>query len=458
MSPEVIDLTSSPAPEYIVIDSDGDDNSSVIRLPKQKAKRQHSKSSLLDRMTGAHGERLRENSGEISNSGGDAKPKRRKKKKKKVAVVVDGAPEVEDENEEGEVKSDEVGNGREGKGNDEEEVGEIPQAVPSLLDRLSGVERPPKPTSAKRKNSDPGHGAEPTSERSSKKRKRKESGKENDGDSGGQKPRSPSPERKREGPSSSTAEELFFVDLTPAEIPVTVKIPMNSTRPSTQTSGSAAVEEVVQKLLLPAHVSLLENVNGVEPVEISDPTPQDTDEESYIDYLDYGDNDLKGLGPRYFEDPEEHAEGSESKRRLVCKKCGVEGQHVARDCHVIICLTCGVRDEHPTRNCPISKVCFTCGMKGHTRNNCPNRYRHNSVSKYDDCDRCGSSIHQAKECPTLWRMYEYVDDRQRQKILSSREEKANLAIGEGGEGYIGRDEWCYNCGESGHLGDVSVGQ
>jgi len=31
----------------------------------------------------------------------------------------------------------------------------------------------------------------------------------------------------------------------------------------------------------------------------------------------------------------------------------------------IQCLTCGARDEHSTRSCPISKVCFTCGMKGH---------------------------------------------------------------------------------------------
>lgn len=51
-------------------------------------------------------------------------------------------------------------------------------------------------------------------------------------------------------------------------------------------------------------------------------------------------------------------------------------------------------------------------------------------------------------------MYEYVDDNQRQEILLSREEKASLKFGEGGEGYIGPDDWCYNCGASGHLGDV----
>jgi hypothetical protein len=60
-----------------------------------------------------------------------------------------------------------------------------------------------------------------------------------------------------------------------------------------------------------------------------------------------------------------------------------------------------------------------------------------------------------QECPTIWRLYEYVTDREREAILQHRESKQPLALGEGGEGYIARDEWCYNCGESGHLGDVS---
>jgi hypothetical protein len=33
--------------------------------------------------------------------------------------------------------------------------------------------------------------------------------------------------------------------------------------------------------------------------------------------------------------------------------------------YITKCLTCGARNEHPTRSCPISKTCFTCGMKGH---------------------------------------------------------------------------------------------
>ena len=59
-----------------------------------------------------------------------------------------------------------------------------------------------------------------------------------------------------------------------------------------------------------------------------------------------------------------------------------------------------------------------------------------------------------KECPTLWRLYDYVDDAERQVILQVREQKRVLPLGQGGEGYIATDEWCYNCGSSGHLGDV----
>jgi len=53
-------------------------------------------------------------------------------------------------------------------------------------------------------------------------------------------------------------------------------------------------------------------------------------------------------------------------------------------------------------------------------------------------------------------MYEYVSDKERLRILYAREAKQHLGIGQGGEGYIGRDSWCYNCGGLGHWGDVSM--
>ncbi|KAI6047204.1 hypothetical protein EDC04DRAFT_2556591, partial [Pisolithus marmoratus] len=118
------------------------------------------------------------------------------------------------------------------------------------------------------------------------------------------------------------------------------------------------------------------------------------------------------------------------------------------------CLTCGARDEHSTRSCPISKTCYTCGMKGHINKTCPNRYsRSLNSDSHDDCDRCGSKDHRTNECPTLWRIYQYVTDEERMLIGRNREAKKQLRIGQGGEGYIGADEWCYNCANTGHLGD-----
>lgn len=51
-------------------------------------------------------------------------------------------------------------------------------------------------------------------------------------------------------------------------------------------------------------------------------------------------------------------------------------------------------------------------------------------------------------------MYEYVSDSRRDKMLKIRRGKEGLLFGEGGEGFIGEDLWCYNCGDEGHLGDV----
>ncbi|KAL4075882.1 hypothetical protein J3A83DRAFT_2072962 [Scleroderma citrinum] len=118
------------------------------------------------------------------------------------------------------------------------------------------------------------------------------------------------------------------------------------------------------------------------------------------------------------------------------------------------CLTCGARNDHSTRSCPISKTCFSCGMKGHINKTCPNRYSsHASDLQEFDCDRCGSQNHRMNECPTLWRIYQYVTDDEQILIRESREEKRQLSIGQGGEGYIGTEEWCYNCANMGHLGD-----
>ena len=60
-----------------------------------------------------------------------------------------------------------------------------------------------------------------------------------------------------------------------------------------------------------------------------------------------------------------------------------------------------------------------------------------------------------QECPTLWRLYEYLTEEAKVLVLQTRQEKRNLVLGEGGEGYIADNQWCYNCGNFGHWGDVS---
>lgn len=70
------------------------------------------------------------------------------------------------------------------------------------------------------------------------------------------------------------------------------------------------------------------------------------------------------------------------------------------------------------------------------------------------CDRCGSLKHVGLECPSLWRVYEYLSDSGRKEVCANREAAANLAFFEGGAAYIAMDEWCYFCGLNGHLGDV----
>ncbi|KAI0291756.1 hypothetical protein BC826DRAFT_1186821 [Russula brevipes] len=243
--------------------------------------------------------------------------------------------------------------------------------------------------------------------------------------------------------------QLFFVDVAPATVPAGVVFNSAGSGKDAQPSVQAQASEPDRvPLLLPAHVSVLDPGDDL-PVQIIQPADSDSDSESYIEYLDYG---IAWYAPdvvRYFKPPTEE----QKHVRFVCKRCGAEGEHRTNECPVLICLTCGARDEHTTRSCPISKTCFSCGMKGHINKDCPNRHSGGMVNNYDDCDRCGSDMHNTNECPTIWRLYEYVTDHEREAILQLRESKQSLALGQGGEGYIASDEWCYNCGDNGHLGD-----
>ncbi|KAF9075833.1 hypothetical protein BDP27DRAFT_960043 [Rhodocollybia butyracea] len=272
--------------------------------------------------------------------------------------------------------------------------------------------------------------------------------------------------RKKSKSKSPKPENLFFVD---------VEIQPDS-RPSPL---KPEFNDSTGKLLLPAHVSVLGSV----PVEIIAPASEDQD---YVEYLDYGGPDELGI-TRYFQVQTDKAK---THSVIVCKRCGAKGQHRTTACPVIICLTCGVRNEHSTNSCPISKVCFSCGMKGHLNavsgcwlrpcssnshvfhKSCPNRGK--LANTYDDCDRCGSTVHATnacadslfktlqsnvkppQECPTHWRIYTHTTAEDRTQIMEVRKSKQAYPLGQGGEGYIAEDCWCYNCGDSGHWGMIAT--
>ncbi|KAI0784851.1 hypothetical protein C8Q75DRAFT_372465 [Abortiporus biennis] len=441
-SHEVIDLTQSPEPEFIDLASDDEAAESRPTSRRSRKRSRNEEDGTNESTAGPSNITSRNGSGRVTpteNKGMEGKERERKKRRRtKKRKVVDA--EV---SEEGELldADDDLNDGEymiNGGKSDKGKAKDPMQTRQSLLNRIEGAseqllaQSPSKSSSTKN-----------TESKLNRAQKRKKRAKEKErGERAGSRSRSKSP-------GHASVNSLFFVDTIPLEIPTPVK-----TKSSADTVSGAPINADEQAddapLLLPAHVSVIgENANGI-PIEIISPPAPNAGEEDYIEYLDYDDDRRAGV-VRYFEDATEKAEGSQP--RIVCKKCGAEGEHKTRECPVLICLTCGARDEHSTRSCPISKVCYSCGMKGHINRDCPARYSRAALGTFDDCDRCGSTIHNANECPTLWRMYEYVDDDHRNDILRSRENKVDLPIGQGGEGYIAIDEYCYNCGACGHLGD-----
>jgi protein AIR1/2 len=80
---------------------------------------------------------------------------------------------------------------------------------------------------------------------------------------------------------------LFFFDATPAPV-VTESTQRSTAQP--ESSKSAA-----DRLLLPSHVSILSaGADGAVPVEIVPQLPVDSEEENYIEYLDYEDRKVCG--------------------------------------------------------------------------------------------------------------------------------------------------------------------
>ena len=98
--------------------------------------------------------------------------------------------------------------------------------------------------------------------------------------------------------SSPTLERglLFFVDTTPTAIPASMVFDSGAADAPQSSSSHVPEADKTSPLLLPAHVSVLDAVDGL-PVQIVQPVDSDSDAESYIEYLDYDDRLVRLLHP-----------------------------------------------------------------------------------------------------------------------------------------------------------------
>lgn len=60
-----------------------------------------------------------------------------------------------------------------------------------------------------------------------------------------------------------------------------------------------------------------------------------------------------------------------------------------------------------------------------------------------------------QNCHTNWRQYIYRSNTERRDIIRTRDALRDVPLLEGGEGYVGRTIWCFNCAGTGHWGWVS---
>ncbi|QRW02031.1 general amino acid permease AGP2 [Ceratobasidium sp. AG-Ba] len=211
---------------------------------------------------------------------------------------------------------------------------------------------------------------------------------------------------------------------------------------------------VAATLALPPHVTLW--TEGDPDVSLADVAAGGLDLEDGVEYIDFEDDQAAGVA-RYF------LPDAAAATKKLCRTCGEEG-HIAKNCKKLICLTCGERDDHDTRNCPMRVVCFNCGGKGHVVSVCSSMQL---LAKIDlggarrvlnragnmDAIAVVSYTHIHQRCLDQFKTYIYLSDSERLKILEERAKLENLPFGEGGEGYIARHIWCYNCGGPGHWGD-----
>ena len=278
---EIIDLTKSDGPEIIVLDDDG----STQKVPA--GKEPHSSNALGQ----AERDTSREDGVDVIIIDDDTEPKtkqskKRKKprrKKKRSIVSAEGGEdgevvEVETANNSEQVSrevSDDDGDGEErvtSNASSSRKTKDVPSLLARIQDAPAPVEQDQEEDISERNADDDSLDEPESSAKTKKKRKaRKRPSKRN---------AEPSPPPDEPPP--------FFVDESAAEIPnsvLTVLAPPALLAPLGAVEGHTSTN--IDKLLLPPHISVLE-LNGKTPiVEIKAPQPLDSDEEDYIDYVEY---------------------------------------------------------------------------------------------------------------------------------------------------------------------------
>ncbi len=114
-----------------------------------------------------------------------------------------------------------------------------------------------------------------------------------------------------------------------------------------------------------------------------------------------------------------------------CLVCAHEG-HMADACSTLTCAACGKYDQHLTKDCDQVKRCWKCRQRGHLPSDCPSKIRpaHRGPVVCDLCQRTG---HAEDDCELLWR-------------TSGRPWESDLR-------HSSIRLECYECGQSGHLGN-----
>lgn len=251
---EIIDLTASDDHEVIIIDSDDAEAGPSRKRSKTNGPSSRTGEGTQDEVNGADdGERTRKRRRKID---------RKRRRRQTVA-----------EEEDGEVVEIDEGSGEPSlevsrEGTDVEDT--------RRRDKLSSRRRD-KPTSRSLMDrlGDVNGCSESRQEapRPKKKKKSKKRREDDDGPSGAN--------ATADIPSGPSA---FFIDDTPAEIPDVAKL--KTIGDSSKPTGEGAD---APPLLLPAHVSVSDH-NGDAPVQIIAPVAIDSDDDDYIEYLDYDDD------------------------------------------------------------------------------------------------------------------------------------------------------------------------